>query len=60
MEGLNRVCLLSAHRSAEKRGDVAKGGRILERRSGDPEMESPAGKKATGRDPANGKAVNWR
>jgi hypothetical protein len=43
-----------------KSGGVAKGGRTLERRSGDPEMESPAGKKATGRDPANGKAVNWR
>jgi hypothetical protein len=41
MEGSNRVCLLPAlGRSA----DAAKGGRILERRSGDPEfwMSCPA------------------
>jgi len=29
--------------------DVAKGGRILERRSGDPLLDGPAGKKATRR-----------
>jgi len=36
MKGSNRVCLLSAHRWATV--DVAKGGRILERRSGDPDF----------------------
>ncbi|WP_210215212.1 hypothetical protein, partial [Mesorhizobium sp. M2A.F.Ca.ET.029.05.1.1] len=43
MKGSNRVCLLSAHRRLAV--GVAKGGRILERRSGDPFLDGPAGKR---------------
>jgi hypothetical protein len=43
MKGSNRVCLLSAHR----RAGVAKGGRILERRSGDPDFWTSRPTKAT-------------
>ena len=44
MKGSNRVCLLSARR---RHAGVAKGGRILERRSGDPVTGWPARQKAT-------------
>ncbi|MBZ9816817.1 hypothetical protein [Mesorhizobium sp. CA7] len=39
---------------------VAKGGRILERRSGDPLLDGPAGKRQPTPDLVNGAGVNWR
>jgi len=39
---------------------VAKGGRILERRSGDPFLDGPTGKRQPTPVLTNGAGVNWR
>jgi hypothetical protein len=59
MNGSNRVDLLQRALS-EIRDGVAESGRILERRSGDPEMDCLPGIRQPGLWFRSGAEVNWR